>query len=122
MIGVMIALAGGLGSVLRYLADKALSSRLGKTSLPLPTLVINLTAAFLVGLTAGLTAEGTIQGAARLILTTGLLGGFSTFSTAMNETVLLLGERRGGLAAIYLALTVLLGLTAVWGGYLLVAP
>lgn len=122
MIGVMIALAGGLGSVLRYLADKALSSRLGKTSLPLPTLVINLTAAFLVGLTAGLTAEGTIQGAARLILTTGLLGGFSTFSTAMNETVLLLGERRGGLAAIYLALTVLLGLTAVWGGYLLVTP
>lgn len=122
MIGVMIALAGGLGSVLRYLADQALSSRLGKTSLPLPTLVINLTAAFLVGLTAGLTAEGTIQGAARLILTTGLLGGFSTFSTAMNETVLLLGERRGGLAAIYLALTVLLGLTAVWGGYLLVAP
>lgn len=122
MIGVMIALAGGLGSVLRYLADKALSSRLGKTSLPLPTLVINLTAAFLVGLTAGLTAEGTIQGAARLILTTGLLGGFSTFSTAMNETALLLGERRGGLAAIYLALTVLLGLTAVWGGYLLVTP
>lgn len=84
-----IALAGGIGSALRYLADNSLPARL-RARFPWGTMIVNLTGSLLLGLVTGLTL-GHPWGA---ILATGLLGGYTTFSTASLESIRLLIAKR----------------------------
>lgn len=82
---LLIAVAGGLGSVLRYAVDHALPSRM-RARYPWGTLLVNLSGSFALGLLAGLTDNP--------IIATGLLGGYTTFSTAMLDTMKLWREGR----------------------------
>lgn len=82
------ALAGGVGAVLRYVLDIAVGSLAGRR-FPWGILVVNLTGSFALGLvTTALPGQAFLLGA-------GLLGGYTTFSTAMLDTVALWrdGER-----------------------------
>ncbi len=97
---LVICTCGGLGAVARFVVDTAIK-RTWRTVFPISTLVINITAAILFALTifSCNRATGYVPGAsasipAYTIATTGFLGGFSTFSTAMNETFTLLTRGR----------------------------
>ena len=118
---LLICLCGGLGAGLRYLLDTLVKAR-WQVDLPLSTMIINLLAGLAAGLVAALAAFHELPAWGRLLLATGLLGGFSTFSTAVNE-VLALARRRRHLASLgYLAASIFLPplLTAL--GFLLAGP
>lgn len=112
-----MALAGGLGAVVRLVVDGELRARWA-SPFPLATLVINLAGALVLGLLAGLVAHGTSPDV-RLVAGAGFCGGFTTFSTAMVESVRLLQQRRRALVAGYLAATVAGGLACAALGYCL---
>jgi len=92
MILVLTALAGGLGGALRFLVDTAVQ-RANRTSVPLGTIVVNATACFVLGLVTAYSSTHFGADDVRSILGVGLLGGYSTFSTAAVEALGLL--RRG---------------------------
>lgn len=92
------ALAGGVGAACRLLVDGAVSALLtrrgGRPVLPWGTLAVNLSGSLLIGVVAGLLAGGMLSDVMRWGLAVGLLGGYTTFSTASFESVRLLRERR----------------------------
>lgn len=91
MTPVWLALAGGLGAGTRFVLDGVLTARI-RRGLPTATLIINVIGSFLLGL---LTGWGADHRTIRAVLGVGLLGGFTTFSTASVELVRLVrAERR----------------------------
>lgn len=94
LIGV--AVAGGFGSVLRYLVDGSFPAR---KRLPWGTLLVNITGSFAIGVVLGAATTWLAEPWA-LILSVGLLGGYTTLSSASLDTARLLLERRGWAAAI----------------------
>lgn len=93
LLFVGIALAGGVGSTLRFVVDGVIRARFG-TATPTGIVVINVTGSFLLGIITGLALGGQVSEGWRLVLCTGLLGGYTTFSTASLDTVRLLRQRR----------------------------
>jgi CrcB protein len=89
------ALAGGVGAALRLLVDGVVRAAV-PTRLPLATAVINVGGSFVLGLLTGLAASSALAPGWLLVLGGGLMGGYTTFSTASVETVRLLAERRWG--------------------------
>ncbi len=87
------AAAGGLGAALRFVLDAVIRVRVG-SAYPLGILVINLTGSLLLGLLTGLAVGSVVPDAWRLVLGTGFLGGYTTFSTASVDTVRLVQEGR----------------------------
>lgn len=88
---IALALAGGVGAVLRVLLDGIVRSR-SRLSLPLGTTLVNVTGSLALGIV--IAAAGMIGDEQRLILGAGLLGGYTTFSTASFEVVRLIQDRR----------------------------
>jgi CrcB protein len=106
LTGLLLVAAGGAaGSVARYLVGLA-AAGLG-AGFPWGTLAVNVLGSALVGLAAGLGASGD----ARLLLVTGFLGGFTTFSAFSLDAVGLAG-RSPLLAGLYVLGSVGLGLAA----------
>jgi len=110
---VLLCLAGGLGATARFMLDAAIRTRVTAT-LPWGTIIINLTGSFLLGLLTGIATAHALPDAWKLVVGTGFLGGYTTFSTASFETVRLMQERRYG-AALANGLGVLGGATAAAG-------
>lgn len=120
MINCICVGAGGfLGSVLRYLVGLIpLETAQG---FPIKTLVINVVGSFVIGLIAALAArEGQMDPRLVLFLKVGVCGGFTTFSTFAYETGGLLQSGSGVWAAVYVLLSIVLGVAAVFAGQLLV--
>ena len=92
---VVTALSGGLGSVMRYLVDGQISGRLG-TSYPWATTIINATGSLFLGILTGIASRGELDIPFIDALSLGLMGGYTTFSTASMETVRLLLAGRFG--------------------------
>lgn len=122
-----MATGGAAGSVLRYLvsgfAQRAIAPGTGVlASFPAGTLVVNVTGSLLIGLLAGLAESRALLGPeARLLLVTGLLGGYTTFSAFSLETLVLLRAGQAVMAVATVSLQVLLGVAAAWAGFLLAA-
>lgn len=116
MIVLWVAIGGALGSAARY-GVNVWSGRLLGTEFPWHTLIVNVVGCFIMGALTGLMAQKlNLSGEARAFLTTGILGGFTTFS-AFSLDVALLVERKATLAAgAYVAASVLLSLAAVFAG------
>lgn len=93
MIALLTALAGGLGAAARFLVD-TLVARHNRLAFPLGTTVVNVTSCFLLGVLTGLAIAHSAQAELTAVLGVGLLGGYSTFSTASLEGVRLLREGR----------------------------
>lgn len=114
---VWIGLGGGLGAILRYLLGGLVQHWTNSASFPYGTLAVNILGCFMIGLLGHLgEARGAFSPEGRLLVFTGILGGFTTFSSFGFET---LGLARAGLGAAALgnvAANMLLSLAAVWAG------
>ncbi|MFT4233767.1 MAG: fluoride efflux transporter CrcB [Microbacterium sp.] len=93
LIFLFVALAGGVGCVCRFILDGIITAR-SRGALPWGTIIINVTGSLVLGFVTGLTIGHVLPEAAQLIVGTGFLGGYTTFSTASIETVRLLQERK----------------------------
>ncbi len=116
---LLVGTGGFIGSVLRYLVSGWIYglSQSG-VALPYGTMFVNVTGCFLIGLVGGLgEMRQLFSPETRLFVLVGLLGGFTTYSTFSYETLSL--ARDGQWLAIFLNifLHLLLGLGAVWLGY-----
>jgi len=90
---LLICVAGGIGAALRLILDGLIKARIG-SSYPVGTTVINVTGSFLLGFLTGLATSQAMPQQWELVAGTGLLGGYTTFSTASFETVRLIEDRR----------------------------
>ena len=117
---LIVFVGAGLGGMLRH-GLNGLSLRLFGPDVPIGTPVINVLGSFLMGLLGGwfLLRSGSGPGW-RLFLTTGVLGGFTTFSTFSLEAALLWERGALGQAALYVVGSVGLGVLALFGGLALV--
>ncbi|MFJ4219022.1 fluoride efflux transporter CrcB [Curtobacterium luteum] len=100
---LVVAVGGGVGAALRFLLDGAVKARVSGTALgrfPLGTLVINVTGSFVLGLVTGLGQAGALPLPTVAVLGTGMMGGYTTFSTASVETVQLLRSGKSRLAVL----------------------
>lgn len=124
-----VFLGGGFGATARY-SIALLAFRISGPGFPWGTLVVNLIGCAAIGVVAGLTAHrhagglsvapfASMDHTARLILVTGFLGGFTTFSAFGIETTDLLRLGQPGRAAAYVLASVLLGLALAWIGWTL---
>ena len=114
---ILIALGGGLGSVLRYAMHVGVQRAVGG-SFPVGTLAVNVLGCALIGVLAGILASPQpLKQDYHLGLAVGLLGGFTTFSTFGLETFHLANGRQWHLAAANVVLSCGIGLAAVWVGF-----
>jgi CrcB protein len=117
---LLVAIGGAIGSLLRYYVG-IWSLKAAGPSFPWGTLTVNVVGGFLIGLFAELIARklgGSME--LRLLLITGFLGGFTTFSAFSLDTILLL-ERGAFVTAItYILISVAVSLAAVFAGLSLV--
>jgi len=95
---VLVAVGGGIGAALRFLLDGLVKARV--TGFPLGTVVINVSGSLVLGLLTGLGQAGTIPLPTVTVLGTGMMGGYTTFSTASVETVQLLRSGKPRLAVL----------------------
>lgn len=111
---VAVALGGALGSLGRWELGRVLSAAL--PGVPAGTFAANVLAGLVIGLVMGLGSVTPLPERTRLLLTVGLCGGLSTFSTFTNETFQLAeaGDLLG--AALNVAANVVACLVAVWAG------
>lgn len=112
---ILLAIAGAAGTLLRYGIANAMGS-VQPARFPFATLTVNLTGSLLIGVAAStITANETV----RIVVITGLLGGFTTYS-AFNEEVLQLVRSGAWMSAgVYVAATLVGGLIAGATGYAL---
>jgi len=114
---LLVFVGGGIGSVLRFGVNRLGVAWFGP-GVPAGTLAVNILGSFLMGLAAALLAEG--PGASqplRLFLTTGVLGGFTTFSAFSLDALTLWQRGQTGAAAGYVAASLLLSLAAIALGF-----
>ena len=113
---LLVFIGGGLGAALRHLINGA-SVRLVGSDWPLGTLFINVTGSILMGVVAALFAfKLSLPPALRLFIATGILGGYTTFSTFSLETGLLMERGQAGMALAYVLGSVLLGVGGLFAG------
>ncbi len=114
MKSVLIVFAGsGFGGVLRYMVQKIFVDA-GFVSFPAGTFTVNIIGCFLIGLFNAIADKNNVMSPdARIALTTGFCGGFTTFSTFANENMSLLRNGDYLLFSIYTILSVAIGIAAV---------
>ena len=118
MIWLAVAAGGALGSLARH-GVNVWFARVLVRAIPDATASVNLIGAAVIGLLAGLIAAGRLQlsTAMRTFVFVGILGGFTTFSSLMLDTLVLGQAGDQSLAFRNVALQIAFGLAAVWGGY-----
>jgi CrcB protein len=112
VLGVLAV--GGLGAVARFAVD-SLVERRSRTAFPLGTFAINVGGSFVLGVLTGASVASTTL----LVVGTGLLGSFTTFSTWMFETERLAEDGEVALALVNLGASIGAGLALAVAGYAL---
>lgn len=116
---ILVALGGALGSMMRYGAASAVN-RFAQSSFPFGTLFVNIAGSFLIGLIMVLLLKtGEWRENYRLLLVTGVMGGFTTFSSFSWETWKLIEDGRIPLALANVLLSVAVCLLATIAGVML---
>ena len=98
LVLVVVAVGGGVGAALRFVLDGVVKARV--TRFPLGTLLINVSGSLVLGFVTGLGEAGTLAAPMVAVLGTGMMGGYTTFSTASVETVQLLRSGKTRLAVL----------------------
>jgi CrcB protein len=104
---IWIGVLGSVGALARYELSRALHHRTERGGLP--TMVVNLTGAILLGALVGVEARSPIEPDLMAALTVGFLGGFTTFSTWMVDVVVVAEEGHRGRRGAALNLVITLG-------------
>jgi fluoride exporter len=113
---LIVFLGSGLGGVARHLLNNFVTAFPG-SAFPWGILAVNVTGSTAMGLVAGWFANsGYASGDVRLFLTTGILGGFTTFSAFSMDTAILYEHKQPGLAAAYVAASVVLSILGLFAG------
>lgn len=114
---LLVALGGALGSVARYKMSGWVLHHTIDWKFPAGTFAVNVIGCLVAGLLAGFAErQGVFSADARLLLFTGLLGGFTTFSAFGLETMFLLRRGEVMVAGSNIILSVIAGLLALWIG------
>jgi CrcB protein len=102
---LLVAVGGAVGSVLRYLTT-LLAVRSFGPDFPWGTLAVNLVGSFLIGLVNEVAVDALrVSGETRIMLVTGVLGGFTTYSAFSYEAASFLGAQAWSTAALYVVVT-----------------
>ncbi|MES1217451.1 MAG: fluoride efflux transporter CrcB [Bacteroidota bacterium] len=113
---LLVSVGGGLGSALRYLCQKWIYQWYPHT-FPWGTFLVNVTGCFLIGIFFAASEKSSFLTAEwRLFLTTGLCGGFTTFSAFAFENMSLIKNGEITYALLYTVSSVILGIVAVFAG------
>ena len=113
---LLIGLAGALGALARY-GLSGFVQRYSGFTFPVGTLVVNLLGTFLFGFIWSLVEQRlVISVETRVVILSGFLGAFTTFSSFMFETSALVGDGQWGLAVLNIAAQITLGMAAIFLG------
>jgi fluoride exporter len=116
---LLIGFGGFIGSVARYYVSK-LNLLVDLFSIPLGTLLVNVAGSFILGFLTGIAVKSPLLTVEwRLFLMVGVCGGFTTFSTFANENLAMLHNGQFLAILIYTSLSIILGFSAVFFGYIL---
>jgi CrcB protein len=118
MIWLAVGAGGALGSIARHGVNILFAQVLGR-AVPHATAAVNLAGSLVIGLLAGAIAAGRLHVSTemRTFVFVGILGGFTTFSSFMLDTLALGNNGEHALAFSNVALQIACGLVAVWAGY-----
>jgi CrcB protein len=117
---LIVFLGGGVGAAIRHGMNIGVARALG-TAFPYGTLIINVTGSLVMGLIAGYFAlKGDASQHWRLFLTTGILGGYTTFSAFSLDAALLYERGEAGAAGIYVLSSVVLSIAGLFAGLAIV--
>ena len=115
----IVGLGGGIGSAFRYLTS-VLSDKYIQNSFPWATFLVNVIGCLIIGILIGILAKQEAENTTvKWLFVTGFCGGFTTFSTFALENIKLFQSGNTFIALLYIALSVILGIFAVWSGMLL---
>ena len=114
-IVIAVGIGSCIGGILRYLLSQLIQAKFLST-FPFGTLSVNIIGCFFIGLVFGFSERSYISMEWRLFLVTGLLGGFTTFSSFSNETIALIRDGQNWLALSYIASSVIVGLVSTFAG------
>lgn len=110
---LFIAIGGALGSMMRFWVGNEISSRLG-TRFPFGTLIINISACFIIGLSLEfLNHRANLNPSWRFLVPVGFIGAYSTFSTFEWETFSNITHGAFWIGILYVAVSLIAGLIAV---------
>ena len=116
MLYVIVFVGAGIGGALRHGVNIAAAKLFGY-GFPFGTVIVNVVGSFIMGLLAGFFAHRAgVPQHLRLFMTTGILGGFTTFSTFSLDAALLIERHSFGLAAGYVIGSLAAGLAALFFG------
>lgn len=123
MTVLLVALVGGLGAATRFVVDGLIRGRWTRV-FPLATVLINVSGSAIIGLLSGAVAYHSLSPTAYLIAAVGFCGGYTTFSTAMVETVRLIqsGDYRRAVVNALGSLLLALGAAVLGVGVMRVIP
>ena len=118
---LLVMLGAALGGLSRYIVGTAvlqrLTARFPENVFPLGTVVVNVTGCFLIGILMSLfVAHADPNPNLRLLLVTGVLGGYTTFSSFAWESFEAIEKEQLGIGLANILLSVVLGYLAVWCG------
>jgi CrcB protein len=117
---LIVFIGGGFGAAIRHGVNLGIARLLG-TGFPYATLLINITGSLIMGLAAAYFAfKGDASQHWRLFLTTGILGGYTTFSTFSLDAALLYERGEVSVAALYVLLSVVVSIAGLFAGFALV--
>lgn len=115
---LLVFVGGGTGSVLRYMVGRWL----GSAAFPWGTFAVNIVGCFLIGLLGTWTVRQSLPAESRLLLTVGLCGGFTTFSTFCNEALAMMRSGQLQQCLVYMSCSIVVGIAATYLGARLMAP
>jgi CrcB protein len=111
----LVGMGSFIGGVCRYLLSMFVQTKFSST-FPYGTLLVNLIGCLLIGILFGVFDRTHISNEWRLMLITGILGGFTTYSAFSGETYNLIKTGNPGSAILYVALSVVLGISFTFLG------
>jgi CrcB protein len=115
---LLVGFGGGVGAVMRY----AISLLIKSSGFPMATFFINVVGSFILGMVMASTLNEADPAPFKLLLATGLCGGFTTFSAFAYENVSLFQAGKYEVAFLYILLSVVLCIGAAWIGFKIFQP